>query len=355
LVRTAVRALAARAVDRADKGDIDGAKEDLLAIHRLAQLLCQEKTFIAYLVAITLDSTASRTEQGIAANVKLTALQARSLLSQTYGLGPMPLPVDAYDWGERLIVLDAAMLIAREGYEGYLRRVERDMGVIFEKAFPASSTSRETVELPKFDLDIDEYLRAMNEGCDEVVRCAKLKDFAACTAAFAEMDKDKMPEAREAEKAFPGMASGQVDPLLARKRVKLLVEKIGTGDPKKLARALVGFDLWEWMEGSHSGRVFELGVEARAQHALSVISLAMAAYRAEKGEYPDSLDKLAPTCLKTIPLDPFTDKPMRYKRTDKGYVLYSVGPNMRDDGGVRDYAASAPADRKDDISVNNEK
>ncbi len=35
----------------------------------------------------------------------------------------------------------------------------------------------------------------------------------------------------------------------------------------------------------------------------------------------------------TVPTDPFTGKPMRYKRVDGGCVIYSVGRNLQDDGG----------------------
>jgi hypothetical protein len=34
-----------------------------------------------------------------------------------------------------------------------------------------------------------------------------------------------------------------------------------------------------------------------------------------------------------VPLDPFTDRPFIYRRTEKGYVLYSLWWNLKDDGG----------------------
>jgi len=38
--------------------------------------------------------------------------------------------------------------------------------------------------------------------------------------------------------------------------------------------------------------------------------------------------------LKALPIDPFSDKPLVYRRTEDGFILYSVGPNFEDDGGV---------------------
>jgi len=42
-----------------------------------------------------------------------------------------------------------------------------------------------------------------------------------------------------------------------------------------------------------------------------------------------------PAYLKAIPADPFTAKGiLKYKVTGKSYLLYSVGPDGKDDGGM---------------------
>lgn len=55
--------------------------------------------------------------------------------------------------------------------------------------------------------------------------------------------------------------------------------------------------------------------------------------RAEGGRLPESLDDLVPRILEALPHDPFTAAPPLYRRTADGYVVYSVGPNLKDDGG----------------------
>ncbi len=39
--------------------------------------------------------------------------------------------------------------------------------------------------------------------------------------------------------------------------------------------------------------------------------------------------------LHAVPLDPFDNKPLRYRKDDQGVIVYSVGPDGKDDGGDR--------------------
>jgi hypothetical protein len=75
--------------------------------------------------------------------------------------------------------------------------------------------------------------------------------------------------------------------------------------------------------------------EDRANTELTLIRLtaALALYRAEHGEYPESLDALVPEVLLELPVDLYHEKPFIYQRDGAGYLLYSTGPNGQDDGG----------------------
>lgn len=76
--------------------------------------------------------------------------------------------------------------------------------------------------------------------------------------------------------------------------------------------------------------------EARChtQNLLLLTSLALRAYKVEHGAYPRFLQELAPGYLKSIPADPLALKgSFKYKLKGSGYVLYSVGPDGKDDGG----------------------
>ncbi len=68
-------------------------------------------------------------------------------------------------------------------------------------------------------------------------------------------------------------------------------------------------------------------------------ALALRAYRMERGEYPKTLMQLVPRYLNDTPHDPFgsyilgNSQLIGYRRWNKGYLLYSTGPDRVDDGG----------------------
>jgi hypothetical protein len=60
--------------------------------------------------------------------------------------------------------------------------------------------------------------------------------------------------------------------------------------------------------------------------------LAMRAYALEKGRLPLTLEELVPDYLDAVPLDGFDGQPLRYNPDKK--VVYSVGKDLKDDGGM---------------------
>jgi len=64
-------------------------------------------------------------------------------------------------------------------------------------------------------------------------------------------------------------------------------------------------------------------------------ALAIERYRlAHNNALPSSLDELAPTYLKSALIDPCDGQPLRFKKLDKGYVVYGVGSDGTDEGGA---------------------
>jgi hypothetical protein len=82
----------------------------------------------------------------------------------------------------------------------------------------------------------------------------------------------------------------------------------------------------------------EAGIKfAHGQSCLDLVRVAIALerFRLDQGKFPDSLDALAPQYLNPVPRDLIGGKPLHYRLTPDGkFVLYSIGWNERDDGGV---------------------
>lgn len=88
--------------------------------------------------------------------------------------------------------------------------------------------------------------------------------------------------------------------------------------------------VFELLPGS---RVVEIHNKYIALLRCTQVALAVDQYYQQKKKFPDNLQQLIPGYLESIPSDPFDDKPLRSKKTDYGFVIYSIGENLVDDGG----------------------
>jgi len=62
---------------------------------------------------------------------------------------------------------------------------------------------------------------------------------------------------------------------------------------------------------------------------------------------PEKLSQLQRQPLSVVPLDPFDGQPLRYRKLESGYVIYSIGSDRSDDGG-QDRAGNRQAKGRDE-------
>jgi len=97
----------------------------------------------------------------------------------------------------------------------------------------------------------------------------------------------------------------------------------------KVARYPLYYILMPAME-----RVIEISCRIKVHAKAVVTTLAIIRYKQDKGDYPETLEQLVEAgYVKEIPMDPWSDKPLVYKKTEGNFILYSVGSNFKDDGG----------------------
>ncbi len=89
------------------------------------------------------------------------------------------------------------------------------------------------------------------------------------------------------------------------------------------------------------GKLIASHFQSMAEMAATRTMLALEVHAARHHGFPESLDQIDKDLLAEVPIDPFSGKPLCYRRIDpasdelhRPYLLYSTGADGHDDGGV---------------------
>lgn len=110
---------------------------------------------------------------------------------------------------------------------------------------------------------------------------------------------------------------------LARRELESIQARANNFPEYSVTRVLLPMFSWATQKRDHS----------KAKVDLCRVVLALKGYKAERGEYPTSLDQLQGTLEWKVSEDPFSGKSFVYRRKGDGFLLYSLGMDMDDDGG----------------------
>jgi hypothetical protein len=81
-------------------------------------------------------------------------------------------------------------------------------------------------------------------------------------------------------------------------------------------------------------RAVEIAAKAEASDECARIGVAMTLYRLDHGNLPSKLAELVPNYLDAIPTDPFDGKSLRLVIRNNTWIIFSVGANGIDNGGI---------------------
>ena len=81
--------------------------------------------------------------------------------------------------------------------------------------------------------------------------------------------------------------------------------------------------------------VSKVSSRCRAERDGLITTLALLRHKNDKGGFPTDLEELVSAgYLPELPMDPYSEWPLVYRRTEGGFTLYSVGADFKDNGGV---------------------
>ena len=302
--REGVQALIILAQLAAGEGQFDAGWADLLAAHRLATLLGQHPTLEARLTGAALVGLASRATADVAGGGKLTPAQVRTVVGDLRGLPDPPSVVEAVDEAERYATLDAVLRARADPVKAFTRMLK---ALHDEDRTPPEE---EVVRKTTTEADWNAVCKRVNAHYDLVVAAMKKPTFKERQKASDDIDA-KLKQIRESAKYSRDSRRGK-ETLSTRRVGTVLMASLLPQNPCKL-KGIADADA--------------------VRRDLAVMVLGVKAYKADKGFWPQAVDHLAPRYLRTVPADPFSGKSFILKQVGKHRIVYSVGPNGRDDGG----------------------
>jgi len=117
-----------------------------------------------------------------------------------------------------------------------------------------------------------------------------------------------------------------ISPSASRRADKIVISGINHVTP---------YNLLDRMLLPAVSRAIQKSASAQACVDLASVACALERYRLAHGDYPEAITSLAPQLIDSLPHDVVNGQPLKYRRTaDRQFVLYSVGWNETDDGGV---------------------
>ncbi len=308
-MRSLAQSLCASSMKRLGDGDVSGAIEDQLAMLRLGRLVRSKGTFIEMLVGnaiegMGLDAIAQTIHSG-----KCSKEDLQHLAFELDSLPPVPLIGKQNLTSERAMGLECTIHSGRNGpapwnsHSDYHEREYSNKKPVFPDGLIRSAVNWEVACIVLNE--VYDRLESIGESGDILEQAAMLRDF------------DKELETIETESydstnMLKAMLGGRTT------RGRFFGQKM-VGRVLPMARQV--------FEGCH---------RTTASFAMMRTGVALELFRLEYGEYPKELKQLNPEFLAVIPLDPYSGQSFVY-HPEQGdpYELYSVGPNGKDDGGVR--------------------
>ena len=297
--------LCSRAMLRVGEAKYDNAWQDLLACHRLGRLVARGGTLMESLVGIGIVENASNATLAYLENAMLTSAELLKHITDLQALPAMPPMADKIGEGERSMCLDYLQVIRRGG--------PKELAEMILSAVAKEDEAR--AQLVFTTIDWEPAFRNCNRWYNRLTDAWRGKTHAERKKQIERIHEEL--ETLVAEKPTPSDVIKQV------LQGQQPAERV---DSRKISDLLVRLLMPTSIVQSTSDRC------EQTQRNLHV-AFALAAYHRDNKRYPGKLEDLAPKYLAAVPNDIFSGKALKYRPAEKGYLLYSIGVNGKDEEG----------------------
>ncbi len=288
--------LTARAMLAAGEGRADDAWRDLLACHRLGRLVGQGNLLIEGLVGYAIEAIACRATVAFIETARPDGKRLARMMADLGRLPPLPAMADKVELAERLVHLDCVQMLERGGAK-YLESLMGEKGID---------------RMLHGGVDYTPMMRMGNEWFDRLAAAMRAPTHRERLRLAAGIDEDL----KKLKAQRPAVVNAA-----------LWVLGGPTWRGKQIGNILV------CMLVPAVGKVRAAEDRTQQTHDNLMVALALEAYRRENGTYPEKLAALAPKFIPAVPGDVFSGEGLIYRREGKGYLLYSIGPDGKNDGG----------------------
>ncbi len=314
-IRDVFTALRSRAMLRIAEGHIDLAWQDLIACRRLAAVVERGEQTIVMLVGLACESATSGSILIFLSESKLTDKQLTRCLNDLRAIPTRLSLTQHFEACGRFEMLDFVQTLHRDATTEMAdpTKVTGSLALIL----PNKKTER-MKRLARDSIDWAFVLRDQVQAADRLARTMSMSD----------------PPGRSTE--FTRFADD-------------VRERIHSCYP--IVKFLNDYLWWlplDWIRKSRSMGLSLCATDLNLMAYQAIhdaynrceqiernlyVAIALAKYKLAQNRYPAKLQELVPRYLNPVPDDIFSSKPLIYKRTADGYLLYSVGLNGKDDGG----------------------
>ncbi len=322
--RLAHRCLMARAMLSAANDQWTDCRRDIIASMRLGRLVTQQPSVIDGLVGLSLASGADTSLRRLIEHEMLDGPTAQSFLQAMRQLPP-DVPLSRAIRSSDLAMTLSAVNRARDA------RTLRELYNDANNGIGAVLTNRTQKHLDDVlpdhidpaipALDLQAIHRAAVEHYNQIAKAWEIDDFAAAVKhlddIYARIDRQS--------KRFT-----EVQARLIAHETGEPVERPSDGELREALAATLAT-----LFSPAYDAAYKAWTRYHANHAITLTALSLAIHHHKRGQYPASLAAL-PDAAQREAVDPYTGKPLIYRRTADGYLLYSVGPNGQDDTAKQD-------------------